>query len=123
MWRCRLYFRSALPRVRPDGSTITEDLPRERFSGACPSSSFLEFCDEHSDCPASEKCMIVQGAVVTSTQCGPPEPCQNSCSCSPNFLYAQLCNTLTDCPSCATSCTSYQQFGQGGAFPIRFCDW
>jgi hypothetical protein len=91
------------------------------FGDTCPTFPNLRlFCDDHGDCTATEKCMMVEGSVGTYAQCIEPSACSEDCSCGPG-AFAQVCTTLADCPACATTCKPYQQSGQGGSFPVNVC--
>ncbi len=80
------------------------------------------YCDDHGDCPAKEQCFIIEGSIGTYGQCFKPSACHNTCSCGAGS-FTMVCDTLSDCPACATGCKPYKQFGQGPEFPVKVCTW
>ena len=95
------------------------------FNDTCPTFPNLRmFCDDHGDCTSGEKCTIIEGSVGTYGQCTQAAACIQNCTCGGGpGSFSQVCSDLSDCPACATSCEPYQQFGQGGAFPVKVCVW
>jgi hypothetical protein len=72
-------------------------------------------CSSPQDCrDADESCMWTEGFGSTTVACD-PLACAASCSCTPQLR--PVCDTLADCPACATACDDSLELG----LPIRTC--
>lgn len=86
----------------------------------CSSPSLLLFCDDKADCPNDGDCYLVPGSTGTTALCIDSNTCVETC-CSTRTA-RRLCNTLADCPACATSCVPYQP-SPGQTFPVKICEF
>jgi hypothetical protein len=79
-----------------------------------------QFCDDDADCASGDACLVYEGALGTYVQCAPDNACALDCSC-PDAAHVQVCNTLADCPSCATSCAPYVAYPGAAPLPVTVC--
>ena len=75
---------------------------------------FME-CDGAEDCAVGEACYLLEGSLGTYAQCWDEATFAPECAAA---WSTRLCNTVADCPVCATGCGPYQP-----GHPVNVCQF